>query len=65
MHVSFLSTMVHMHPPPFFGQKAFFRGRGVVYVLEAPRSKSFIPPPSSIHPPPLEGCFQGRGGGCV
>ena len=32
-----------------------------------PRGRNLIcpPPPSFIHPPPLEGYFQGMGGGCI
>ena len=56
-------------PHPISGHKAFFReGGGSVY-FEAPRGRNFIrppPPPPFIHPPPLEGSFQGWGGGaCI
>ena len=37
---------------------------GGVY-FEAPRGRNFIRPPPSVHPPPLEGYFQGWGGGGV
>ena len=46
-------------PPPFSGLKAFFReGGGGVY-FEALRGRNFVPPPLFLHPPPLEGRFQG------
>ena len=51
-------------PPPFLAKRHFpVEGGGGVY-FEAPRGRNFIPPPF-IHPPPLEGYFQGWGGGGV
>ena len=35
-----------------------------MYIFEGPRGVNFMRP-SFIHPPPLEGCFQGWGGGGV
>ena len=54
------------HPLPLFLAKRHFPGEGGggVY-FEAPRGRNFIRPPPFIHPPPLEGCFQGWGGGGV
>ena len=50
-------------PPPFLTIRHFSgEGGGGVY-SEAPRGRNFIrPPPPFIHPPPLEGSFQGWGG---
>ena len=53
--------------PPFLAQRHFpGEGGGGVY-SEAPRGRNFIrpPPPPFIHPPPLDGYFQGWGGGGV
>ena len=48
--------------PPFLAKRHFSgEGGGGVY-FEAPRGRNFIrPPPPFIHPPPLEGYFQGWG----
>ena len=47
---------------PFFGQKALLRGR--VHILK-PLAAGILSssPPSFIHPPPLDRCFQGSQGG--
>ena len=50
--------IIRAPPLPLFGQKAFLGGRGGGYILN-PRGRDFMRPPSSIHPPPLEGYFQG------
>ena len=58
---------IHPPPSPHFWLKGIFSGEGGggVY-FEAPRGRIFIrPPPLFIHPPPLEGYFQGWGGGGV
>ena len=49
--------------PPFLATKRHLQGKGGEGVyFEAPRGSNFIPSPL-IHPPPLEGYFQGWGGG--
>ena len=45
--------------PPLLVRKQFLGGGGGVYILKPPRQD----PPSFIHPPPLEGSFQGQGVG--
>ena len=52
-------------PPPISGHKAFFRGGGWGCIFWGPPRQEFYTPPLFIHPPPLEGYFQGRGGGRV
>ena len=51
-------------PPPHFGQKTFFRERGGGVYFEAPRGRILYPLPL-LYAPPLEGYFQGWGGGGV
>ena len=41
------------------------RAHGGGVYFEPPRGRNFIRPPSFIRPRPLEGSFQGWGGGCV
>ena len=53
-------------PSPLFLAKRHFSGEGCEGVyFEAPRGRHFVRPPPFIHPPPLEGYFQGWGGGDV
>ena len=53
-------------PPPISGHKAFFRGGGVgVYILRPHAAGILYAAPFYTPPPPLEGYFQGRGGGRV
>ena len=58
----------YIRPPPslhFLAKKHFSgEGGGGVY-SEPPRSRNFIRPPPLKRPPPLEGYFQGWGGGGV
>ena len=55
--------------PPIFGlkKKAFLRGGGWGCIFwGATWQEFYTPPPPFIHPPPLEGYFQGWGGwGCL
>ena len=52
-------------PSPFLAKHFSGEGDGGVY-FEPPRGRDFIrPPPPFIHPQPLEGYFQGWGGGGV
>ena len=49
--------------PPYFGQKAFLRGRGGgVYMSNRPAAGILYAAPLYTPPPPLEGYFQGWGG---
>ena len=50
-----------IHTPfPLFLKEGILQGR---FLFEAPRGRNFIPTLSFIHPPHLEGFFQGSGGG--
>ena len=55
----------YIHPPPprISGPKPFFRGGGWGCIFWGPTREEFYyaPPPPFIHPPPLEGYFQGWG----
>ena len=51
--------------PPFLARRHFSGEGGGGVCFEAPRGRKFIRPPPLIHPPPLEGYFQGWGGGGV
>ena len=52
--------------PPFLAIRHFSgEGGGGVYFEAPPRQEFYTPPPFFIRPPPLEGYFQGRGGGRV
>ena len=49
-------------PPPIIWAGVIFTGGGGVY-FEDPCGRNSTRPPSFIRPPPLEGYFQGGGGG--
>ena len=50
--------------PPFWPEGIFQgEGGGVVYIFKPPAAGILYSPPSFIRPPPLEGYFQGLGGG--
>ena len=53
-------------PSPHFWPEGIFQGRGGGCIFRGPtRQEFYTPPPPFIRPPPLEGYFQGWGGGGV
>ena len=62
MQIFLRKSREKLYPPPPFWLEGNFQGRrmgGVVNFFE-PLAAGILYPPSSIHPPPLEGHFQGE-----
>ena len=55
--------IIYTPPPPFRPGDLFQGEGGGGYIWKPPRGRILYAPPSFIRPPPLDGYFQGLGGG--